>query len=42
MKTFFIGVIFGIVLATVGFTGVCRMLDNSVDAVKEHSKTLSK
>jgi hypothetical protein len=42
MKVFIIGVIFGIILATVGFNGVCRMLDNSVDAVKTQSKNLSK
>jgi len=32
---FIYGVIFGIVIATVGFSGVARMLDNGVNKVKE-------
>jgi hypothetical protein len=42
MKTFIIGTIFGIVIATVGFTGVARMLDNGVNKVKTESKELAK
>lgn len=42
MKTFFAGVVTGIIISTVGFTGVFKMLDKSVDAVKSHSKELSK
>lgn len=35
MKTFIIGTVFGIVLATVGFGGIARMLDNGVAKTKE-------
>ncbi len=42
MKTFVLGTIFGIVIATVGFTGVARMLDNGVNKVKTESKELAK
>lgn len=42
MKTFIIGVIVGVIISTVGFSGIFKMLDNSVDAVKIHSKQLSK
>lgn len=42
MKTFIFGTIFGIVIATVGFTGVARMLDNGVNKVKTESKELAK
>ena len=30
MKTFILGTIFGIVVATVGFSGIARMLDNGI------------
>jgi hypothetical protein len=42
MKVFIAGVIVGVIISTVGFGGIFRMLDNSVDAVKVHSKQLSK
>jgi hypothetical protein len=42
MKTFFAGMIVGVIISTVGFSGIFKMLDNSVDAVKTHSKQLSK
>ena len=42
MKLFFIGVVVGVVLSTVGFTGICKILDNSVNSVKVHSQQLSK
>lgn len=32
---FLIGFIFGIVVATVGVSGIAKMLDKSVDKVKE-------
>jgi len=35
MKNFLIGTVFGIVIATVGFSGIAKMLDKSVDKVKE-------
>jgi len=34
MRNFFLGTIFGIVIATVGFSGVARLLDNSVNKTK--------
>jgi len=34
MKTFIIGAIFGIVVATVGFSGIAKMLDNGVEKTK--------
>ena len=41
MKSFIAGTVFGIVLATVGFSGVVRMFDNGVDIVKTQSQELS-
>ena len=35
MKTFILGTIFGIVVATVGFSGIAKMLDNGVEKTKE-------
>lgn len=34
MRTFILGTIFGIVLATVGFSGIAKMLDNGVEKTK--------
>jgi hypothetical protein len=42
MKAFIIGTIFGLVLATVGFTGIAKMLDKGVETVKTQSVELSK
>jgi hypothetical protein len=42
MKAFIIGTIFGLVLATVGFTGIAKMLDKGVDQVKTRSEQLAK
>lgn len=42
MKNFFIGTLFGLILATVGFSGIARMLDKSVDIVKTQSQELAK
>lgn len=41
MKMFIAGTIFGLVLATVGFGGVARILDHGVDAVKTKSVEMS-
>lgn len=38
MKAFIAGTIFGLVLATVGFSGIARMLDKGVDRVQTISK----
>jgi|Laugrespbdmm15sd_2_1035082.scaffolds.fasta_scaffold325259_2 hypothetical protein len=42
MKQFIIGTVFGLVLATVGFSGLARILDKSVDTVKSQSQELAK
>jgi len=34
MKTFILGTIFGIVVATVGFSGIAKMLDNGIEKTK--------
>ena len=35
MKNFLIGVVFGIVVATVGFGGIAKIADKGVDKLKE-------
>lgn len=42
MKMFIIGTVFGLVLATVGFSGIARMLDKGVDTVKEKSAEIAR
>jgi len=42
MKAFIAGTIFGLILATVGFSGIARMLDKGVDTVKTQSTELAK
>jgi hypothetical protein len=42
MKMFVAGTVFGLVLATVGFSGLARILDNGVETVKTHSKEMAK
>ena len=42
MRAFIFGTIFGLVLATVGFSGIARMLDKGVDTVKEKSVEMAK
>lgn len=42
MKMFVAGTIFGLVLATVGFSGIARILDNSVEKVKSTSMEIAK
>jgi len=42
MKAFSIGTIFGLVLATVGFSGIARIMDKGVDTVKTHSQEMAK
>lgn len=41
MKGIFIGFILGVVVATVGFSGVARILDKGVTTVKSHSQELA-
>lgn len=38
MFKLFIGFFLGIIVATVGFSGIARMLDNGVNKVKEVSQ----
>lgn len=42
MKTFIYGTVFGIIVATVGFTGIARMMDKAVDKTKQTAAELSK
>ncbi len=42
MKGFIFGTIFGLVLATVGFSGIARMLDKGVETVKTQSQEMAK
>ena len=41
MKGILIGFVLGLIVATVGFGGVARILDHGVESVKEHSQTLA-
>jgi capsular polysaccharide biosynthesis protein len=41
MRNLAIGFVLGIVVATVGFSGVARILDNGIGAVKSTSKELA-
>ena len=42
MKAFILGTVFGLVLATVGFSGIARIMDNGIDTVKTHSQEMAK
>jgi hypothetical protein len=42
MKAFIMGTIFGLILATVGFGGIAKMLDKGVETVKTQSQELAK
>lgn len=42
MKAFIAGTVFGLVLATVGFGGIARMLDKGVEQVKTQSQEMAK
>jgi hypothetical protein len=42
MKMFIMGTVFGLTLATVGFSGIARMLDKGVETVKTQSQELAK
>jgi hypothetical protein len=39
---FVIGFVLGLVVATVGFSGIARMLDNGIERVKTQSQELAK
>jgi hypothetical protein len=42
MTKFVIGFILGVIVATIGFSGVARLLDSGVDVVKEKSQELAR
>jgi hypothetical protein len=42
MRAFIAGTVFGLILATVGFSGIAKMLDRGVDTVKEKSVEMAK
>lgn len=42
MKAFITGTIFGLILATVGFSGIARIFDKGIETVKTHSQELAK
>jgi hypothetical protein len=42
MRAFIAGTVFRLVLATVGFSGIARMLDHGVEKVKSTSVEMSK
>jgi hypothetical protein len=42
MRSFILGTIFGLILATVGFSGIARMLDKGINTVKTQSEDMAK
>lgn len=42
MKAFIAGTIFGIIICTVGFSGIAKIFDNGVAKVQEVSKEAAK
>jgi hypothetical protein len=42
MKAFVLGTIFGILICTVGLSGIAKILDNGVSKVQEVSKEAAK
>ena len=42
MKMFIIGTVFGLILATVGFSGIAKIMDKGVETVKTQSQELAK
>ena len=42
MKSFIMGTVFGLILATVGFSGIARIMDKGVETVKIQSQELAK
>jgi uncharacterized membrane-anchored protein YhcB (DUF1043 family) len=41
MSKIMIGIVIGIVIATVGFTGIARLLDRGVQTIQQTSKELA-
>lgn len=42
MSNFIAGTIFGIIVATVGFSGVAKVLDKAVDVTKSQAEKVAK
>ncbi len=42
MKNFIVGTVFGIVVATIGFAGVAKILDKAVTVTKEQAEKATK
>lgn len=42
MKNFLFGTIFGLIVATVGFTGLARIADRAVDVTKQQAQDLAR
>ena len=42
MRNLIVGFVFGLVVATVGFSGVARLLDKGVETIKTQSQELAK
>lgn len=42
MKNFILGTLFGLVIASVGFSGVAKLLDNGVSKVQSVAKEATK
>jgi len=42
MRNFVYGTIFGIIVATIGFAGIARLLDKAVNVTKTQAVELSK
>ena len=42
MRNFIFGTIFGIVIATVGLSGIARLLDKGIDTVKTQTQEMAK
>ena len=38
MKNFVLGTVFGIIVSTIGFAGVARVLDKAVDVTKQQAE----
>jgi hypothetical protein len=41
MKNFILGTVFGLILATVGFTGIARIFDKGIHTIQQTSKELA-
>jgi uncharacterized membrane protein YtjA (UPF0391 family) len=41
MRNIFIGFVLGLIVATVGFSGIARIADKGVQTIQTHSKELA-